>query len=334
MTQDNNKRFTGHSNEPEQIDLIDLIVQIWRGKVTIVICVVVAILLAVGYIMVAKEKWTSTALVTQPDSGQVSSYVNAMNILYGNSAPSVSAIQQDFVSRFNSSFSALSESLDNQEMPEKLDIETAVKGQGLPLRVSYTAHSAEEAQQTLAKYIQQVDDSVAKAVDGDLKSNIGSRKNDLEQSLTTQEKVATEQKALRIAQITQALTIAEQSKIKLPQVQQAEQVSQDTMFMLGSDALSAMVKNEATRPLTFPDSYYQTRQTVLDVDSLMTGGKNDEPKVSNIHAYRYVMKPTLPFRRDSPKRAIILILSVLLGGMVGAGVVLGRNALRSYQPKA
>lgn len=334
MTQDNNKSFTGHRSEPEQIDLIDLLVQIWRGKVTIIVCVVVAILLAVGYIMIAKEKWTSTALITQPDSGQVSSYSNAMNILYGNSAPLVNAIQQDFITRFNSSFSALSESLDNKEEPEKLNIESAVKGQNLPLRVSYTAHSAEEASKTLAKYIQQVDDDVAKAVEGDLKSNIGSRKNDLEQSLTTQEKVAAEQKALRIAQITQALTVAEEAKITLPQIQQADQVSQDTMFMLGSNALSAMVKNESTRPLTFPDSYYQTRQTLLDVDNLMTGGKDDEPKVTNVHAYRYVMKPTLPFRRDSPKRAIILVLAVLLGGMVGAGVVLGRNALRNYQPKA
>jgi len=334
MTQDNYNSSNGRNSEPEQIDLIDLIMQIWRGKVTIIACVIVAILLAVGYIMIAKEKWTSTALVTQPDSGMVSSYSNAMNILYGSNAPSIGVIQQDFITRFNSSFSALSESLDNQEKPEKLSIETAVKGQSLPLRVSYTAQSAEEARQVLAKYIQQVDEDVAKAVESDLKSNIGSRKNDLEQSLTTQEKVATEQKALRTAQIGQALTIAEQSKIKLPQIQQADQVSQDTMFMLGSDALSAMIKNEATRPLTFPDSYYQTRQTLLDVTNLMTDGKDLKPKINDFHAYRYVMKPTLPFRRDSPKRGIILVLSVLLGGMVGAGIVLGRNALRNYQPKA
>ncbi|MGL4726201.1 MAG: LPS O-antigen chain length determinant protein WzzB [Scandinavium sp.] len=334
MTQDNNKSFSGRSSDPEQIDLIDLVMQIWRGKGTIIVCVVVAILLAVVYLFVAKEKWTSTALITQPDSGQISSYSNAMNILFGGSAPSTGAIQQDFITRFNSSFSALSETLDNQEVPEKLSIETAVKGQGLPLRVSYTGPSAEEAQKTLAQYIQQVDEGVAKAVGGDLKSNIDSRKDALEQSLTTQEKVATEQKALRVAQITQALTIAEQSKIKVPQVQQAEQVSQDTMFMLGSDALSAMVKNEATRPLSFPDSYYQTRQTLFDIDNLMSGENKEELKTSNIHAYRYVMKPTLAIHRDSPKRAITLILAVLLGGMVGAGVVLGRNALRNYQPKA
>ncbi len=28
------------------------------------------------------------------------------------------------------------------------------------------------------------------------------------------------------------------------------------------------------------------------------------------------------------------MLAVLLGGMIGAGIVLGRNALRSYKPKA
>lgn len=334
MTQDNNNSFSGRHSEPEQIDLIDLVVQLWRGKATIIACLVIAVLLGVGYIMIAKEKWTSTAIITQPDSGQISGYANAMSILYGNSAPSVNAIQQDFITRFNASFSALSESLDNKAEPEKLSIDSAVKGQTLPLRVSYTAHSDEEAQQTLAKYIQQVDDGVAKSVEVDLKDNIVSRKNDLQESLSTQEKVAAEQKALRIAQISQALTVAEQAKIKLPQVQQADQVSQDTMFMLGSDALGAMVKNESTRPLTFPDSYYQTRQTLLDVNKLMAGGTEDRPNVASVHAYRYVMKPTLPFRRDSPKHAIVIVLAVLLGGMIGAGVVLGRNALRNYQPKA
>ncbi|MFK3811065.1 LPS O-antigen chain length determinant protein WzzB, partial [Escherichia coli] len=52
-----------------------------------------------------------------------------------------------------------------------------------------------------------------------------------------------------------------------------------------------------------------------------------------IPVYRYVMKPTLPILRVSPKKAITLILAVLLGGMVGAGIVLGRNALRNYNAK-
>ncbi|EOK6209900.1 TPA: LPS O-antigen chain length determinant protein WzzB, partial [Escherichia coli] len=91
-------------------------------------------------------------------------------------------------------------------------------------------------------------------------------------------------------------------------------------------ALESMVKHEASRPLVFSSTYYQTRQNLLDIESL----KVDD---LDIHAYRYVMKPTLPIRRDSPKKAITLILAVLLGGMVGAGIVLGRNALRNYNAK-
>lgn len=322
-----NNNLTGRNNEPEQIDLIDLVVQLWRGKVTIFACVIIAILLAVGYLAVAKEKWTSTAIITQPDAGQLATYSNAMNVLYGGNAPQINDLQANMIGRFNSAFSALSETLDNQDEPEKLTIDASVKGQPLPLKVTYQAPTAEDAQKTLAKYIQQVDETISKEVNADLAKSITTRTSDFEQSLEAQEKVAQEQKALRIAQISQALSVAKEANIKLPQVQQADQVSQDTMFMLGSDALSSMVQNEATRPLALSDGYYQTRQNLLAVKALKI-----EP--DSVHAYRYVMKPTLPIRRDSPKKAITLVLAVLLGGMIGAGVVLGRNALRNYKPKA
>ncbi|MEG1421432.1 MAG: LPS O-antigen chain length determinant protein WzzB [Citrobacter sp.] len=326
MSVDDNN-ISGRSNDPEQIDLIDLVMQLWRGKVTIVVTVVVTILLAVGYLAVAKEKWTSTAIVTQPDAGQLAGYNNAMSVLFGGNAPTVADVQAGFIGRFSSAFSALAETLDNQQEPEKLSIDAAVKGQPLPLKVSYTGPSAEEAQKTLAQYIQQVDENVAKELNTDLSMSMETRLADLQKSLEAQETVAKEQKALRIAQITQALKVAQQSNIKLPQVQQADEVSQDTMFMLGSEALSSMVENEATRPLTFSDQYYQTRQNLLAVQALKV-------VPDSVHAYRYVMKPTLPIRRDSPKKTITLVLAVLLGGMIGAGVVLGRNALRSYKAKA
>ncbi len=57
-----NNNVSGQNHDPEQIDLIDLLVQLWRGKMTIIISVIVAIALAIGYLAVAKEKWTSTAI--------------------------------------------------------------------------------------------------------------------------------------------------------------------------------------------------------------------------------------------------------------------------------
>ncbi len=44
-----NNNVSGQNHDPEQIDLIDLLVQLWRGKMTIIISVIVAIALAIGF---------------------------------------------------------------------------------------------------------------------------------------------------------------------------------------------------------------------------------------------------------------------------------------------
>ncbi len=105
MTQINNSQVSS-GNEPEQIDLLDLVLQLWRGKWTIAIFVVVFIALAVGYLSVAKEKWTSNAIIAQPDAAQIATYSNALNILYGSAAPSMLDIQTRAIGRFNSSSGA------------------------------------------------------------------------------------------------------------------------------------------------------------------------------------------------------------------------------------
>lgn len=82
-----------------------------------------------------------------------------------------------------------------------------------------------------------------------------------------------------------------------PQIQQTQDVTQDSMFLLGSDALKSMIEHESTRPLILSDNYFQTKQKLLDIESLKLEG-------AELHAYRYVMKPTLPVRRDSPKKRL------------------------------
>ena len=185
----NNNNVVNRSNDPEQIDLIDLVLQIWRGKWTIAAFIAIAIVLAGVYITIAKEKWTSTAIITQPDAAQIATYSNALNILYGGAAPGMLDTQNRVIARFNSAFSALSQTLDNQEAPEKLTIEPAVKGQAMPLSVSYVGETAEAAQKQLAQYIQLVDEQTAKELSVDLKDNIKQQIATLNDSLGNQEKV-------------------------------------------------------------------------------------------------------------------------------------------------
>lgn len=326
MNQDNNKVVSNGYNEPaESIDLIDLLIQLWKGKVTIIAFAVAAIIIAVIYLFVAKEKWTSEAIITLPDSGQIANYNNAMNVLYGAGAPTDVEVQQRFFGRFNSAISALSEQLDNQEKPEKLTIEESVKGQPVPLKVSYFSTSAAEAQKTLTTYIQQINKRVVTELDDDLKTSVNSKVEDLKVDLATKEKIAQEKKDKRLEILNQALIVAQQSNIKNTLVQQAETLSEDTLFVLGSDALSSIIKNEATRPLPLDDSYFNARQSLLAINALKS-------KPDTTYALRYVMKPSLPIRRDSPKKGLTLVLGALVGLILGSGVVLGRNALRNYKP--
>lgn len=326
MTYEKNNLQARVSNEQEQIDLIDIFLQIWRGKWVVALFVVLSIILAVVYISVAKEKWTSVAVVSSPDAGQIAGYSNAMSVIVNDPKFDINDIQQRVITRFNAAFSALAENLKNQEKPEDLTIAASVQGQPLPLKLTYVGPSAKEAQQKLAQYIEQVDQKIGKELVEDLKSTIRSQTSNLIESLSTQEKVAQEQKDLRIKQIAQALTVAREAGVQSPQVQQAENVSQDNMFLLGSTALESMIKNESSRPLVFSDDYFKTRQNLLDLQAISV-----DPKT--IHAYRYVMKPSLPVFRDSPKKALTLVLAVLLGGVIGAGFVLTRNAIRAYQSK-
>lgn len=327
MTYEKNNVSAKVSNEQEQIDLIDIFLQIWRGKWLVALFVAAGIILAVAYISIAKEKWTSVAVISSPDAGQIAAYSNAMSVIINDPKFDINDIQQRVITRFNAAFSALAETLKNQEKPEELTIAASVQGQPLPLKLTYVGPSAEEAQRKLAQYIEQIDQKIAKELVEDLQSNIHSQTANLTESLSTQEKVAQEQKDLRIKQIVQALTVAKEAGVQVPQVQQAETVSQDNMFLLGSAALESMIKNESSRPLVFSDDYFKTRQNLLDLQTISV-----DPKT--IHAYRYVMKPSLPVFRDSPKKALTLVLAALLGGIIGAGYILARNAISAYQTKA
>lgn len=311
------------SNEQEKIDLIDVLLQIWRGKWLVALFVVSGIVLAAAYLSVAKEKWTSVAVISSPDGGQIAGYANAMSVIINDPESDISDIPLQVITRFNASFSALAETLKNQEKPEDLEISSSVQGQPLPLKLSYVGQTPEEAQQKLAQYIQQIDQKITKELIDDLKNNIRAQTKNLMESLTSQEKIAQEQKDLRIRQIVQALTVAKEAGVQSPQVQQTDAMEQDNLFLLGSAALESMIKNESSRPLVLSDDYFKTRQNLLDLQSISV-----DPKT--IHAYRYVMKPSLPVFRDSPKKALILMLAVILGAIVGAGVVLARNAIRAY----
>ncbi|MGY5956346.1 LPS O-antigen chain length determinant protein WzzB [Kosakonia sp. BK9b] len=327
MTHEKNNTAVRRDDDSEGIDLFDVILQIWRGKWIVVIFIALALAIAVAYLSTAKHKWTSTAVITMPDAGQIADYATAFSTVSNDPTLKMLDIRQQVIERYGSAFMIFAQNLAKQNAGGELSIDNQVSGQTLPLKVNYRASSPDEAQQKLTEYIHEVDARTSKELNEELLPSIQARLRELQAGMDTQEKVAQEQKALRLQQITQALTIARDANVTAPQITQAQNVSQDTLFLLGSAALESMIKNAASRPLALSEDYYKFRQEYLDVQSL----KSDP---ASMHTYRYVMEPDLPVQRDGPKRSLVLIIAVLLGAMLGAAFVLARHAIRSYTRRA
>jgi len=311
----------------EELDLLDLIAQLWRGKITIIAAVVVFVILAGVYLAFAKESWTSRTIVSQPASGMIANYNASLSVLYTQSPtdkPSLPDLQQQFFARFTATMSALALALQNQEIPQALKVEQVIKGSNDQYSIAFSAPTAKDAQAQLAKYVEQVNDKIVDSYAADLRRTVGVKTNELSSALDTLKQVAIYKKQQRMDAIKQALTIAEASGVKTSQLNQAEYLSDDTLFLLGTSALQSMIQNEATKPLLYDQSYYDTQSALLAVTHM----KID---LSHLQSYRYISTADLPIRRDSPKKTLVMLLAIILGGVVGSGIVIGRNVSASYR---
>ena len=323
-----NFRLINTPKKEGEIDLFDLVAQLWQGKLTIIISAVIAIILGFTYISMVKEKWTSKATVTLPAAGQVANYNAALAVVYADSPqdkPSITSLQGQLFSRFAASMSALSNALNNLEQPLKLNI-TPVSNSSDAINITFTSNSASTAQEQLKKYIQRVNDDVVKDYGDDIKRNLGVKTRELTNAMDTLKQVAIDKKAHRLDVIKQALKIAEASTVNKLQVNQAEFLSDDTLYLLGSNALNAMVENETSKPLEYTGAYYEAQRALLALTHLKL-------EVENLQSYRYIAEPDLPLRRDSPKKTLVILLSVILGGFIGAVIVMGRNAINARRAR-
>lgn len=317
------------NNRVEDLDILDITVQLWNGKKTIFAAIILTVLLALIYIFTAEEKWTSKAIVTLPAAGQVANYNAALSVLYAQSPqdkPAIGDLQQQLFNRFVGSINALASELENQDEPQELKIEQVNKGSGDPLRIAYTAESAKAAQQQLAKYIASINSDVVDDYGADIRRSLSVKTRELTDSIETQKQVALNKKQQRLDVINQSIKVAEASGIEQSQLKQAEFLSDDTLYLLGTVSLKATIANEATRPLPYDSNYYDTQRALFAMTHLKI-------QVDNLQSYRYIARADLPVRRDSPKRGLTLILAIILGGIIGSGIVIGRVVSQQYRQR-
>lgn len=340
MSDNNKSNAFRQSGEPQQVDLIDILIQLWRGKWTILICLffALALALAVAYQLQTKVKWVSTAVVVQPDVGQIANYTNTLLTLYspvqpivnsesGNTfLPSIADVQRNTFERFATLAYALASAkgidVENVKPPQQQRVYNP-----LPLQLTYSADTEGEAKAVLSEFVTQINRQVVADLSADLALGITVKVREIGESLDIQEKIAQEQKSQRMELLNHSLELAEKSGITQPVNRQLDPASADSLYLLGSEALETMIQGESGRPLSFSDEYYKKREKLLTVEAL-------KPEVADIAVFRYVMEPNAAHQAQNMKKcASIFIIALLFGGVLGSAIVLSRNAIRAYQQR-
>ena len=278
-------------------------------------------------------------MITQPGGEQLSGYIDALDAIYGNSAPSISESQKLFLNRFKSSFYALSE--DNSRdlggiiVFETMTVDrskTLSQGSSIPLdpslpfKISFTIRegAAEQVQNSLQALMNEANQNAIISLKNDLTVAVKSRILYLKRLMMVQEKISADSKLSYIKDIEQALMLAKECGNSSHQHSELSSLNRNTMFMLGSNNLEILLASEKERSLIFPEKYYALAHEIELLESI-------NMKKLNINSYSYLTKPSLPAFRDSPKKTLVFVLAILLGFMIGAGIVLGRDVIRKYQ---
>lgn len=310
-------------SDTDEIDLLDLLVQLWKGKKTIIVSVCITTILAIGYIAVAKEKWTSTAIITPPQLGQLADYPTAVAVIDPSNSKDIS---NDVFANFVSRVSA--ETL--KFLPEKpLDIKQTNPGSKDSFTVSFSAETAKDAQKSLATVLNTVNKQTSSSFYSNAEKALEVRMQAINTALDAQVKTAEEKKARRLNALSEALKVAEATNTKSVSVKEVTGLSDEMLFMLGEPALKTIIANETSWPLYLSDSYYSNRETLQALREIkLSDSGNDK-----FEAFSFSQQPSLPIIKDAPKKSLILILSVLLGGLIGAGIVLCKGLIRNIKEK-
>ncbi|EJO4031185.1 Wzz/FepE/Etk N-terminal domain-containing protein [Vibrio cholerae] len=354
--------YTYHTDD--EIDLKELFSALWKGKWLITITTFLFSLAAIGYALTTQEWWSAKATVSQPQLQNITAYQQAVKryqplfdlyqedgtIVVSNALDKLidsKLIFQQFIQTFNANgtkrrfmqtnptfLTLQKQMLDQANAPETMQklyeawfarIQASATGKNNDtFTLSFQSVGKASSLTLLNEYIQFVNQTLSQHLNDDFISTLASKYSELAQ----QEKSLLQQAQLRLQvelERTQyALSIAEAADIQKP----VQNLGEQELFAIniGSRALKAKVDAlKSIKDLSVFEPRLAILQSKLSQFDLETLSADTKWSVSGFY---YLDQPEQPLTRDKPKRALIVVLGALLGGMLGVAMVLVRFAFR------
>lgn len=355
----------------DEIDLKELFLALWQGKWLIIITTLLFSVGAIGYALTTQEWWSAKATVSQPQLQGIANYQQVVkrypplfDVYQEDGSIIVSetldllidpeVIFKRFIQEFNANgtkrrfmqtnptfLTLQKQMLDQANDPEvmqklyedwfeRIQASAVDKKANDIFTLSFQSVDKSSSLTLLNDYIQFVNQTLNQQLNANLISILTAKYGEL----TQQEKNLLQQAQLRLhveLERTQyALNIAEAADIKQP----VQNLGEQELFSIniGSRALKAKVDAlKSIKDLSVFEprlAILQSKLSQFDLETLSAEAK------WSVNGFYYLDQPEQPLTRDKPKRALIVVLGALLGGMLGVAIVLVRFAFRSEEERA
>ncbi|HFG1962708.1 TPA: LPS O-antigen chain length determinant protein WzzB [Vibrio cholerae] len=354
----------------DEIDLKELFSALWQGKWLIIVTTLLFSVAAIGYALTAQEWWSAKATVSQPQLQDIKAYqqvaksyqplfeaskrdaVSIVNVVTNKEDRldelerliDSEVIFQQFIQTFNANgtkrrfmqtnptFLALQKQLLDQAEQWFTRIQaTAVDKKANDIfTLSFQSVDKASSLTLLNEYVQFVNQALNQKLNQDLVSTLEAKQVELtqqQQSLLQQAQLSLQ---VELERTQYALNIAEAADIKQP----VQNLGEQEIFAIniGSRALKAKVDAlKSIKDLSVFEprlAILQSKLSQFDLETLSAEAK------WSINGFYYLDQPEQPLTRDKPKRALIVVLGGMLGGILGVAMVLVRFAFRTEEKRA
>lgn len=335
------------ANVENELDIRSLFRTLWAGKLWIIGMAILFALIALVYTVFARQEWSATAISDRPTVNMLSGYYSQQQFLRNLEvkSDSVSAeqpsVMDDAYKEFIMQLSAWDTRRDFwlqtdyykqrmvgnskadaallDEMIDNIVFTPADITRNLNDNVKLVAETAPDANNLLRQYVAFASQRAASHLNDELKGAWAARTSQLDAQVKRQEAVARAIYDRKLSSIQQALKIAEQQNISRSETETpAEELPDSELFMLGRPLLQARLENLQAIGPTYDIDYYQNRAVL----ATLSVGPTLDPR---FQTYRYLRTPEEPVKRDSPRRAFLMIMWGTIGVLIGAGVALLRR---------
>ncbi len=329
----------------DEIDLREIVLVLWRKKLFILLVASVFGVVGVTYAILVPQVWSANTVIQVPENKDLLPMLRVASqakLLGVTDFPDKSTLYNEFIREFNAyenrrDFLKGSELFKSQADLAQLDergqrlwvrewakfiAAEAVdkKGEKPGIRLTSSADNPSQALTMLERYMQFIIAKQQQRLISDLTEQQSIQLDTMMTNLKLTKEDAERALKREIESTVLTISIANAAGVERP----LENYNNGERFpiTLGTKGLEAKLKVLKAIDLNVYEPKLVELQVKID--------RLKQVKLDDIsfRPFSYLDAPEEPLSRDKPKRAMIVVLATLLGGMLGVGIVLARHAFR------